>query len=295
MNMKTGFVGLGSMGLPIARNLLAAGFTVRAYNRTAERAAPLVAVGAALASSPADAVEPDGVVITMLADDAALKEVVTGQGGLGDRLASGGVHVSMSTIAPETARSLADFHAERGTAYVAAPVFGRPDAAAAKKLWVCVSGPTAAKARVRPLLEAIGQGIHDFGEKVDSANVVKLAGNFLIMAAMEAIAEAQTLGEKHGLDRARLGAFFGETIFACPVYQNYGRIIGNRTYEPAGFRLALGLKDANLVLGAAAEAQVPMPMASLLRDRFLSGVARGRASLDWSAIARAVSEEAGLE
>jgi 3-hydroxyisobutyrate dehydrogenase-like beta-hydroxyacid dehydrogenase len=292
---SVGFVGFGSMGAPIARNLLAAGFPVRAYNRTVERAAPIVTLGAALASSPADAVAPDGVVITMLADDAAVKEVVFGQGGVGDRLGPGGLHVSMSTIAPETARSLAEFHAERGAAYVAAPVFGRPEAAAAKKLWVCVSGPTTAKARVRPLLEAIGQGLHDFGEKPDAANVVKLAGNFLIMAAMEAIAEAQTLGEKHGLDRARLGAFFGETIFACPVYQNYGRLIANQTYEPAGFRLALGLKDANLVLGAAAEARVPMPVASLLRDRFLSGVARGRAALDWSAIARAVSEEAGLE
>ena len=292
--MKLGFVGLGSMGMPIARNLLAAGFAVRAYNRTAERAAPLAALGAALASNPADTVEPDGVVITMVADDAALKEVTTGPGGIGDRLGRGGVHVSMSTIAPETARMLAEFHAARGTAYVAAPVFGRPDAAAAKKLWVCVSGPAAAKTHVRPLLEAIGQGIHDFGEKPDAANVVKLSGNFLIMAAIEAIAEAQTLGEKHGIDRTQLGAFFGETIFACPVYQNYGRIIAAQTYEPAGFRLALGLKDANLVLGAAAEATVPMPMASLLRDRFLSGVARGRASQDWSAIARAVSDESGL-
>ena len=292
--MKLGFVGLGSMGMPIARNLLAAGFAVRAYNRTPDRAAPLAALGAALASNPADTVEPDGVVITMVADDAALKEVTTGPGGIGDRLGRGGVHVSMSTIAPETARMLAEFHATRGTAYVAAPVFGRPDAAAAKKLWVCVSGPAAAKTRVRPLLEAIGQGIHDFGEKSDAANVVKLSGNFLIMAAIEAIAEAQTLGEKHGIDRTQLGAFFGETIFACPVYQNYGRIIAAQTYEPAGFRLALGLKDANLVLGAAAEAKVPMPLASLLRDRFLSGVARGRASQDWSAIARAVSDESGL-
>jgi 3-hydroxyisobutyrate dehydrogenase-like beta-hydroxyacid dehydrogenase len=295
MSSSMGFVGLGGMGLPIARNLLAAGFMVRAYNRTPERATPLVADGAVLAASPADSVEPDGVVATMLADDAAVGEVVTGKGGIGDRLGAGGVHLSLSTIAPETARMLADYHAKRGAAYVAAPVFGRPDAAAARKLWICVSGPAAAKARVRPMLDAIGQGIHDFGEKPDAANVVKLAGNFLIMAAMEAIAEAQTLGEKHGLDRVQLGAFFGETIFACPVYQNYGRIIANRAYEPAGFRLALGLKDANLVLDAAAEAQVPMPLANLLHDRFLSGVARGRAALDWSAIARAASEEAGLD
>jgi 3-hydroxyisobutyrate dehydrogenase-like beta-hydroxyacid dehydrogenase len=295
MKTRVGFVGLGGMGLPIARNLLAAGYTVRAWNRTAERAAPLVAVGAELAASPADTVAPDGVVVTMLADDAAVREVVTGRDGIGQQLGAGGVHVSMSTIAPETARTLADYHAERGTAYLAAPVFGRPDAAATKKLWVCVSGPAEARARVCPLLEAIGQGIHDFGETPDAANVVKLAGNFLIMAAMEAIAEAQILGEKHGIDRSQLASFFGETIFACPVYQNYGRIIANRAYEPAGFRLVLGLKDASLVLGAASEARVPMPLASMLRDRFLSGVARGRGSLDWSAIARAVAEEAGLD
>jgi 3-hydroxyisobutyrate dehydrogenase-like beta-hydroxyacid dehydrogenase len=233
--------------------------------------------------------------VTMLADDAALKEVVTGKDGIGDRLGRGGVHVSMSTVAPATARSLAALHAERGTAYIAAPVFGRPEAAAAKKLWVCVSGPAAAKVRMRPLLEAVGQGIHDFGEEPVAANVVKLAGNFLIMSAMEAIAEAQTLAEKHGIDRAQLASFFGETIFGCPIYQNYGRIIANKVYEPAGFRLALGLKDTNLVLDAAEEAQVPMPLASLMRDRFLSGVARGRAAMDWSAIARAVSEEAGIE
>ncbi|MET0218310.1 MAG: NAD(P)-dependent oxidoreductase [Burkholderiales bacterium] len=295
MKTKAGFVGLGAMGLPIARNLLAAGFAVRAHNRTVARAAPLVAEGAELASSPADTVATDGVVVTMLADDVALREVVTGKDGIGNKLGRGGVHVSMSTIGPATARALAALHAERGTAYVAAPVFGRPEAAAAKKLWVCVSGPTAARTRVRPLLEAIGQGIHDFGEEPHAANVVKLAGNFLIMSAMEAIAESQTLGEKHRIDRAQLASFFGETIFGCPIYQNYGRIIANKVYEPAGFRLALGLKDTNLVLDAAEEVHVPMPLASLMRDRFLSGVARGRAGMDWSAIARAVSEEAGLE
>jgi len=283
------------MGTPIARNLLAAGFAVRVYNRTAARAAPLVAEGAEQASNAGDAVAADGIVVTMLADDAALEEVVTGRNGIGDKLGRGGVHVSMSTVAPATARSLAAFHAERGAAYVAAPVFGRPEAAAANKLWVCVSGAAAAKARVRPLLEAVGQGVQDFGEEPAAANVVKLAGNFLIMSAMEAIAEAQTLAEKHGIDRAQLASFFGGTIFGCPIYQNYGRLIAGKTYEPAGFRLVLGLKDSKLVLDAAEEAKVPMPLASLLRDRFLSGVARGRGSMDWSVIARAIAEEAGIE
>jgi 3-hydroxyisobutyrate dehydrogenase-like beta-hydroxyacid dehydrogenase len=294
MKSALGFVGLGNMGLAMAVNLQAAGFALRVYTRTPGRADPLVETGARLAASPAETLEPDGIVVTMLADDAALEQVVMGENGIGGRLGSGGVHLSMSTIAPETARFLSDYHAQRGAAYVAAPVFGRPDAAAARRLWICTSGPQLAKDRVRPLLAAMGQKSYDFGEKAETANVVKLAGNFLIMAAIEAMAEAQTLGEKQDIDPAQLAAFFGETIFSCPVYQNYGRIIAGKAFEPAGFRLSLGLKDANLVLGNAAQAAVPMPIASLLRDRFVSGLAHGRGSLDWSAIALSASDDAGI-
>ncbi|HEY2107516.1 MAG TPA: NAD(P)-dependent oxidoreductase, partial [Candidatus Binataceae bacterium] len=187
MNLEAGFIGLGSMGLPMAENLLAAGFTLRVFNRTASKAQPLVAKGAVLASRHGDAAAPGGIVLTMLADDAAVESIVMGEGGLAARLAPGGIHVSMSTIAPSTARRLAQFHAERGSIYVASPVFGRPDAAAARQLVICTSGPAAAKERVRPLQEIIGHAIYDYGEEPAAANVVKVAGNFLIAAAIEAM------------------------------------------------------------------------------------------------------------
>ncbi|SRR6266542_410099 len=292
MSENIGFVGLGNMGSAIAGNLLAAGNRLRVWNRTAGKDDSLVAAGAQRASGPADTVTPAGILVTMVSDDRAVEQIVETPGLL-ERLGRG-VHVSMSTIGPGTARRLARRHGEAGGTYVAAPVFGRPDAAAAKKLWVCVSGTPAAAARVRPLLEAIGQGIFEFGEDPGAANVVKLCGNFLIVAAMEAMAEAWTLAEKSGLDRAAVARMLSETIFTAPVYKNYGAAIAERRHSPAGFRLALGLKDVDLVLNAAAEAKAPMPSASLARDRFLSAMANGRADLDWSALALGVAEEAGI-
>ena len=156
-------------------------------------------------------------VITMVAHDAALEEIVLGENGIGRALGPGGVHLSMSTVSPNTTRKLALWHAEHGSTYLAAPVFGRPEAAAARKLWICISGPTAAKQTVQPVLEALSQGVHDFGEEADAANVVKLAGNFLILSAIEALAEAFALGEKNHVDRGALANFFGQTIFACPI------------------------------------------------------------------------------
>jgi 3-hydroxyisobutyrate dehydrogenase-like beta-hydroxyacid dehydrogenase len=293
MSNSVGFIGLGRMGEAMAKNLLAAGFAVKVWNRDAAKAKPLVAAGAALAKTPREAAAPGGVVVTMVADDRALHEVTSGTDGFGEPLGAG-VHLSMSTVSPDASQRLAALHAGFGGSYVAAPVFGRPEAAAAKKLWICASGPAAAKARAKPLMEAMGQGVYDFGEEPHAANVVKLAGNFLIMGAMEALAEAAALGQKYGIDREKLLGMFGATVFGCPIYQNYGRIIAGEQYEPAGFRMALGLKDVNLVLDTAAGVQAPMPLASLLHDRLLSGVARGRADMDWSAIGLAVSEEAGL-
>ncbi|MFZ5557142.1 MAG: NAD(P)-dependent oxidoreductase [Pseudomonadota bacterium] len=294
MRDTVGFIGLGRMGEPMARNLLAAGFKVSAYNRDAAKAKPLLEAGATFAKTPREAAVPGGIVITMVSDDRALHEVTAGSDGFAQALGAG-VHVSMSTVSPDASRRLAALHAGYGGSYLAAPVFGRPDAAAAKKLWICASGPAAAKARVRPVLDAMGQGVYDFGEEPHAANVVKLAGNFLILSAIEALGEAAALGQKYGIDREQLLGMFGETVFGCPVYQNYGRIVACEQYQPAGFRMALGLKDVNLVLDAAAGVQAPMPLASLVYDRLLSGVARGRANLDWSAIALAVSEEAGLK
>jgi 3-hydroxyisobutyrate dehydrogenase-like beta-hydroxyacid dehydrogenase len=294
MSESIGFIGLGRMGEPMAKSLLAAGFAVTVWNRDAAKARPLVDAGARQARTPLDAATAGGIVVTMVSDDRALHEVTAGNDGFAPALGDG-VHLSMSTVSPDASRRLAALHVGLGGSYVAAPVFGRPEAAAARKLWICTSGPAAAKARVKMVLDAMGQATYDFGEEPHAANVVKLAGNFLIMGAVEALAEAAALGQKHGIEREQLLGMLGETVFGCPVYQSYGRIVAREQYEPAGFRMALGLKDVNLVLDAAADVQAPMPLASLLYDRLLSGVARGRADMDCSAIALAVSEAAGLK
>lgn len=295
MNETIGMIGLGNMGLPIATNLLTAGYPLRVYNRTVEKASPLAEQGAAVVNRPADAVQPGGIVVTMLANDAALEAVVLEEGGILSTLGQEGIHLSLSTVAPATAQKLAALHAQHGSHYVAAPVFGRPDAAAARKLWVALSGPDAAKARVKPILEQLSQGIFDFGEDVSAANVVKLAGNFLIISAIEALAEALTLAEKNGLDRTQVASLFGQTLFACPIYQNYGRMIAEQQYEPAGFKLSLGLKDVTLALQTAKSSQLPLPLASLLHDRLLALVADGKGELDWTGLALKASQEAGLK
>ena len=287
-------VGLGGMGSGAARRLLDQGHRVTVWNRSAAKAAPLVERGAKAAQSPGEAAAGAGIVITLLADDQALEEVVLGPEGIAARLGEGGVHLSMSTIAPATARRLAEAHREAGAAYVAAPVFGRPDAAASGQLWIVTSGPAAAKERARPVLEALAQGVQDFGEDPAGAHVVKLAGNFMIAAATEAMAEAYTLGEKCGLDRARLAEFFGATLFPSRIYQNYGKAIAEHRYEPAGFKLRLGLKDLRLVLGAADASEMPMPLASLLHDRLLALAAQGHGEIDWTAIGLAAAREAGV-
>ena len=293
MKETVGFIGLGGMGLAIAANLLKAGFGLRVYNRTADKARPLLERGAVLASSPAEAAEPGGVVVTMVSDDRALEEVTLGSNGFLGRLGEG-VHVSMSTIAPRTAHRLAELHRERGGRYVASPVFGKPEVAARAKLWVVTSGDAAARARVRPLQEATGQRVFDFGDDPGAANVIKLAGNFLLGAAVEAMAEAFTLAQKHGVPRRQTYEFFTQTLFDCFVYRGYGELVASEHYQPVGARPSLIRKDYGLVLEAAAEALVPMPLAGLVHDRLTATVAKGRDGVDWSGFAHEVSEGAGL-
>jgi 3-hydroxyisobutyrate dehydrogenase-like beta-hydroxyacid dehydrogenase len=289
-----GFIGLGNMGGTMARNLLEAGFKVTVFNRTRERAVALAASGAAVADSPRAAVVSGGIVVTSLADDLALESVVFGENGFIDALGKDGLHISMSTVSPETSRKLAQEHAKRGSQFLAAPVFGRPDVAAARKLWICESGLAAAKQRAKPVLGVLGQGIYDFGEEPGAANVVKLTGNFLIMSAIEALSEALALAQKNGIDRTAMANLFGQTMFACPVYQTYGRIIAERAFEPAGFALKLGMKDMRLARETAEAVQVPMPVADLVRGRLLSALAKGRGNLDWSAIELSAAEDAGI-
>ena len=292
--MEIGFIGLGAMGFPIASNLLTAGHKLRVFNRTASKAEPLVKRGAELTSNPAAVASPGGVVVTMLSDDAALEGVVLGTDTIAHRLAPGGIHISMSTVSPATARKLTKYHTDNGSIYVAAPVFGRPEAAASKRLWICTAGLEAAKQKIAPILQAIGQKTFDFGEEPAAANALKLSGNFLIAAAMESMAEALAMLEKSGVDRVAAIEMLTSTLFACPVYQGYGNAIAHMRHTPAGFRLPLGLKDVELALKTGGEVRAPMPIAAILRDRLISSIAKGRDKMDWSALALGARDDAGL-
>lgn len=287
-----GFIGLGNMGEPIAQNLLRAGYALQVYNRTPSKATALVAKGAKLVASPAETATRGGIVLTMLADDRAVEEVCFAQPSFVERLGPGGVHASLSTISPVTARRLAEHHRSFGVDYVAAPVFGRPDAAAAMKLFTLAAGPAMAKKRIEPLQAAMGQGTFDFGEEVGAANVVKLCGNFMVAATIETLAEMMTLAEKNGVDKNAMAQMIGKF---SPMHYVYAKVIAEQKFTPPGFRLVLGLKDVNLIMQMAAASTAPLPLGNLLQDRWLSAIAKGRGDLDWSAIALGVAEDAGLK
>ena len=291
--MRVGFIGLGNMGLPIARNLIKAGHELTVYNRTRSKAEALASAGAKMANSLAEAGMAE-VVMTMLADDQAVEQTTFAEGGILKTLPCGGVHVSLSTISTALSRRLAEAHSARGQSFVASPVFGRPAAAEAARLVVVAGGPAEAVERVRPLLEAIGRKFFVIGPEPYSANTVKLAGNFLIASMLETLSEAFVLTRKSGVEPAKFLEIVNGSFFQSPIYENYGKIIIEEKFSPPGFVLRLGLKDVRLVLAAGDEVAVPMPVASVIRDHFLSGVARGWGDLDWGALAKVVAEDAGL-
>ncbi len=286
------FFGLGQMGQGMALRLLEGGYKLKLYNRTPEKARPLVDKGAEFFADPAAAVSTTNVLVTVLSDDQAVTAVTKKE--VLQALGDGGIHLSMSTISPTIAEELSRSHAKHGNYYLACPVFGRPDAARAGNLWLCLAGEESAKRRVRSLLEVMGQGIYDFGSSPPAANVAKLAGNFLIASAIEAMAEVFCLAEKNGVDPNQVHAVLSQTLFSCPIYQNYGRIILDQSYSPPGFPLALGGKDMRLVRDTARNSEVSMPLASLLEDRFLRSLAKKRGDMDWTAIALDQRESAGL-
>jgi 3-hydroxyisobutyrate dehydrogenase-like beta-hydroxyacid dehydrogenase len=287
------FIGIGNLGLPMAANLLAANFDLTLYNRTPAKARPLVEQGARLAPTPADAVRGAVFIITVLSDDRAL-ESIADESFLSACL-PGAIHLSMSTIHPATSERLAATHAKHKITYLAAPVFGRPEAAAARKLWICISGPAHAKTKVRPVLDALSQGVYDFGENVGAANVVKLAGNFLLTAAIEAMGEAAALAEKNNIPRADLLSMLTQTLFNCPIYNNYAQRIIAADFDKVGFPASLALKDMRLALDTATTSQTPMPVLSLLRDRYLASLANNQGHLDASALALRPATDAGLD
>lgn len=291
--MKVGFIGLGNMGRGMAANLLKAGHEVTVYNRTPDKAKPLVEIGARKAGSVADACRGD-VVITMLADDSAVEGIVFGDAGMLNTLGRRAIHISASTISVALADKLAAAHLKRGQRFVSAPVFGRPEAAASAKLFIVAAGPADAVEDCAQLLGAMGQKTFRFGDKPSSANLVKVSGNFLIASTIEMLAEAMALVAKGGLDQHQYLDFLTSTLFNAPIYKTYGTLIADKKFKPAGFAAPLGLKDTRLALAAGDSLRVPLPIANLVRDRFLALLARGDETLDWSAISMLAAEDAGL-
>jgi 3-hydroxyisobutyrate dehydrogenase-like beta-hydroxyacid dehydrogenase len=290
--MKVGFVGLGNMGSAMAMNLLKAGHNLTVYNRTAEKAQPLLKQGASAAANPAEASRAD-FVFTMLADDHAVESVTFGESGILANLRPGSVHISSSTISVALSQKLTAAHEKHNQRFISAPVFGRPEAAEAAKLFVVVAGPNDAVERCTPLFEAIGQRTFRFGERPAAANLIKLSGNFLIACVLESLSEALALVGKGGIDQHEYLEFLTSTLFAAPVYRTYGGLIADKKFQPAGFAAPLGLKDVRLTLAAGEQLRVPLPIASLIRDRFLALLARGGESLDWSAISQIAAEDSG--
>jgi 3-hydroxyisobutyrate dehydrogenase-like beta-hydroxyacid dehydrogenase len=293
--IRVGFVGTGRMGSAIAGRVLAGGNELVVYNRTREKTAELAGAGASVAASVAAACAERDVVMTMLADDAALEEVALGSGGLRDTLAAGAIHIVMGTHGVATVRALAAAHAQAGQVLVAAPVLGRPDAAAAGRLGIVVAGPPEAVEFCRPLFEAIGRRTFDAGPAPESATAVKLANNFLLGCAIEVMGEAFSLTSSYDVAPSVLYDVMVDGLFSAPAYEIYGRIMVEQSYDNVGFTADLGLKDANLILAAGDVARIPLPSASVWRDRLLGAIAHGDGARDWAVVAREQARAAGLE
>jgi len=289
--MKVGFIGLGHMGAGMAANLLKAGHEVTVHNRTRAKAEALVKGGAKEGATIADACKGD-VVFTMLANDNAVEAVVFGEDGILASLPAGAIHISSSTISVGLAERLAAAHAGAEQGFVAAPVFGRPELAAAGNLYVLAAGDQAAVQTTAPLFDAIGQKTFVISETPKAAYLVKLSGNFLIGSVIEALGEAMAFVGKGGVDARQYVDILTSTLFGAPIYKTYGALLADGKFEPAGFAAPLGQKDIRLVLAAAEELRVPMPIASLLRDRFLTLLAHGGDSLDWTAIGALAAKDA---
>jgi 3-hydroxyisobutyrate dehydrogenase-like beta-hydroxyacid dehydrogenase len=290
--MKLAFIGIGKMGSGIAHNLLRAGHDLTVYNRTRAKAEAIE--GAKVADSPAEACRDANAVMTMLADDHAVEETTFGKDGIAGALRTGCVHVSHSTISTALARRLATEHAARGQRYLSVPVFGRPEAAEAKKLVVVPAGDARTVEEMRPVFDAIGRATFIAGTEPWQANALKLCGNFMIASMLETFGEAFATMRKAGVDPQRFLEVMN-TLFASPVYEGYGGAIVRGKFQPAGFALRLGLKDVRLALAAAEECESPMPIASLVHDRFLAALAQGQGDWDWSSVGLVAARDAGLK
>jgi 3-hydroxyisobutyrate dehydrogenase-like beta-hydroxyacid dehydrogenase len=292
--MKIGFLGLGQMGAGMAANLLRAGHELAVWNRSPQKSKTLVAEGAVLAGTPREAAAGREVVMSMLADDAALEQVLLGSNGVFEGMPRGALHVSSSTISVATADGVAALHKERGLRFLSAPVFGRPEAAAAAKLFVVAAGAQSDYTAASALFPAISQKVFYIGETPSSANLVKLCGNFTILAAIEAFAEAMTLAQKGGVPKKQFLEVMTGSLFDTPVYRNYGAALAEERFRPAGFAAPLGLKDMRLVGQSAETLRVPMPVLNVLRDHLLQTIGAEGEDIDWSGIGYVIAKNGGL-
>lgn len=293
--MRVGFIGLGRMGRPMATRMVEAGHQLVVYNRTPEKAFELAEAGARVAASLGAACEDREVVVTMVADDAALTELTLMRGGIREALATGAIHLAMGTHSVSAIRRLAAAHTESSQVLVAAPVMGRPDAAEAGQLLTVAGGPPEAVGKVKPLLSAVSRATVEAGTKPESGSALKLANNFLLGCAIEVMGEAFSLVRRYDVDPEALYQVMVGGLFGAVAYQGYGRIIVDQAYDHVGFTTELGLKDANLVLAAAEAARLPLPSANVWRDRLLGAMAHGDGGRDWAVVAREQARAAGLE
>jgi len=289
--MNVGFIGLGNMGKPMALNLLKAGHHLRVWNRSPNPVAELRAYGAIAAASPREAFQGDAV-ISILADDDTVNDVIVKQAL--PAATKPAVHINMATISVACAKQLTALHAQEGIGYVAAPVLGRPEVAAAGKLAILAAGEPAMLNRVEPLLAALGQRVWRFGDEPSSANAVKIAINFTLACAIEAMAEGAALVQAHGIAPGDFLDALTNTLFNTPVYKGYAELIAARQYEPPKFKLTLGFKDVRLALAAGEDGNVPLPFGSVLRENFIDAIAHDLSGKDWSAVAEVAMRRAGL-
>jgi 3-hydroxyisobutyrate dehydrogenase-like beta-hydroxyacid dehydrogenase len=291
--MKVGFIGTGRMGSAMVLRLLGAGHDVGVYNRTATKVKPLADAGAKIVSSIADAARYGDIIYTMLADDAALEDVVF-QSGVLASLPQGGIHVCAGTHGIPVIRRLKTAHAEKGQTLIAAPMMGRPELVTAGTAGVFASGPAAAMAKCKPLFEALGRKTFEGGEDPEAATAMKIANNFVLGCAMEAMGEGFALTRKYGVDTSVFYDVMTDGLFNCSAYKVYGKIMVDESYSKVGQMASLGLKDANLALEAGHLASVPLPSGNVWRDRLIGAVAHGDGDKDWAVMALEQARASGL-
>ncbi len=291
--MNIGFIGLGQMGRGMAKRLIQTGHALTVFNRTRAAAEPLAALGARIAASPTDLLDAD-IVICMLADDPAVQSICI-DSGLAARMRPETIHLNMATTSLALARSLGAIHANGKSLYVSAPVFGRPHVAEQGQLDIIAAGPAAALARCKPLFDVMGKQTFIVGESPEHANVIKIARNFLLGTIIESLAEATALVRKTGVEAGTFINILTSTSLSAPAYKNYGRMIVERAFEPAQFKLDLAQKDVGLALSTAAALNMTLPFGELMLDQIRAGIAAGHGEKDWVGLADYIADQAGLK